>query len=168
MKRKMPPVHPGAILREDFLKEMKLSVTDAAKGLHISRKQLSKILNESASVTAEMAIRLQKAFDVPAEFWLDLQKDYDIWKVQESGRVHDIHHFVRVGEDKLIQAEDVLSGKHVSARKIKHSAPAKGISITKAATRKADSRKAMDTSEHILSTSANRKKLEGSIKQNKK
>src|SRR5690349_20950852 len=101
MERKMPPVHPGTILREDFLKEMKLSVTNAAEGLHISRKQLSKILNESASITAEMAVRLAQAFNVPAEFWLDLQKDYDLWKVQESGRVHDIHRFIKVSKQEM-------------------------------------------------------------------
>lgn len=93
MERKMKPVHPGAILREDILKEMNLSITEAAEGLHISRKQLSKIVHESASITAEMAVRLENAFNVPAEFWLDLQKKYDIWNVQQSGRVHDIHRF---------------------------------------------------------------------------
>jgi len=88
MKRKMKPVHPGAIIREDILKEMNLSITKAAKGLRISRKQLSEIVNETSSVSAEMAVRLEQGFGVSAEFWLDLQKKYDIWKVQDSGRVH--------------------------------------------------------------------------------
>lgn len=88
MKRKMKPVHPGAILREDILKEMNLSVTKAAKGLEISRKQLSEIVNETSSISAEMAVRLEQGFGVSAEFWLDLQKKYDIWKVENSGRIH--------------------------------------------------------------------------------
>lgn len=88
MKRNMKPVHPGAILREDILKEMSLSITKAAQGLEISRKQLSEIVNENASITAEMALRLEQGFGVSAVFWLDLQKKYDIWKVQQSGRVH--------------------------------------------------------------------------------
>ncbi|HKG70164.1 MAG TPA: HigA family addiction module antitoxin [Segetibacter sp.] len=88
MERKMKPVHPGSILREDILKEMNLSITKAATGLQISRKQLSEIVNETASISAEMAVRLEQAFGVSAEFWLDLQKKYDIWKVQNSGRVH--------------------------------------------------------------------------------
>lgn len=88
MKRKMKPVHPGAIIREDILKEMNLSITKAAKGLGISRKQLSEIVNETSSVSAEMAVRLEQGFGVSADFWLDLQKKYDIWKVQDSGRVH--------------------------------------------------------------------------------
>ena len=94
MKRKMKPVHPGSILREDILKEMNLSVTKAAEGLDVSRKQLSEVVNETASITAEMAVRLEMGFGVSAEFWLDMQKKYDIWKVEQSGRVHGIHRFV--------------------------------------------------------------------------
>lgn len=88
MKRGMKPVHPGAILREDILKPLNLTITDAAKGLQISRKQLSEIVNEKASITAEMAVRLEQGFKVNADFWLDLQRDFDIWKVQESGKIH--------------------------------------------------------------------------------
>ena len=88
MKRTMKPIHPGVILREDILKEMNLTITDAAKGLGISRKQLSEIINEQASLTAEMAVRLEQAFGVEAEFWLDLQKKFDIRRVKEIGKVH--------------------------------------------------------------------------------
>jgi len=88
MKRTMKPIHPGVILREDILKEMNLTITDAAKGLGISRKQLSEIINGQASLTAEMAVRLEQAFGVEAEFWLDLQKKFDIRRVKEIGKVH--------------------------------------------------------------------------------
>jgi antitoxin HigA-1 len=94
MKRKMKPVHPGAILRDDILKELGLSITKAAAGLEISRKQLSEIVNEVSSISAEMAVRLEQGFGVSAEFWLDLQKNYDIWKVQKSGVVK-IHRLSR-------------------------------------------------------------------------
>jgi addiction module HigA family antidote len=90
MKTHLPPIHPGSILREDILKEMKLSVTKAAENLQISRKQLSEVVNEGAAISAEMAVRLEDAFGVTAEFWLDMQKAYDIWKVRHSGRVHGI------------------------------------------------------------------------------
>lgn len=88
MKRQMKPVHPGAILREDILKEMDLTVTTASKRLGISRKHLSGIVNEQVSITAEMAVRLEQAFGVEAEFWLDLQKKYDIWKVHRDDKIH--------------------------------------------------------------------------------
>ena len=90
MESNMPPVHPGAMLREDILKEMKLSITKAAENLQVSRKQLSEVVNEGAAISAEMAVRLEDAFGVSAEFWLDMQKAYDIWKVKHSGKVHGI------------------------------------------------------------------------------
>jgi addiction module HigA family antidote len=90
MENNMPPVHPGAILREDILKELKLSITSAAENLKVSRKQLSELVNEGSSVSAEMAVRLEDAFGVSAEFWLDMQKAYDIWKVKHSGRISGI------------------------------------------------------------------------------
>ena len=97
----MPPVHPGAILREDILKEMKLSITKAAENLQVSRKQLSEVVNEGAAISAEMAVRLEDAFGVSAEFWLDMQKAYDIWKVKHSGRIHGIR---RIALDPISNA----------------------------------------------------------------
>jgi antitoxin HigA-1 len=90
MENSMPPVHPGAVLREDILKEMKLSITKTAENLQVSRKQLSEVVNEVAAISPEMAVRLEDAFGVSAEFWLDMQKAYDIWKVKHSGRVTGI------------------------------------------------------------------------------
>lgn len=87
----MKPVHPGAVLREDILKEMNISVTRAARELNVSRKQLSEVVNEVAAISAEMAVRLESGFGVGAEFWLDMQKKYDIWRVRKSGRVQGIH-----------------------------------------------------------------------------
>jgi addiction module HigA family antidote len=90
MEDSMPPIHPGAVLREDILKEMKLSITKTAENLQVSRKQLSEVVNEVAAISPEMAVRLEDAFGVSAEFWLDMQKAFDIWKVKHSGRVTGI------------------------------------------------------------------------------
>ncbi|WP_229253658.1 HigA family addiction module antitoxin [Dyadobacter sp. NIV53] len=97
MESEMKPVHPGAVLREDILKEMKISITKAAKELYISRKQLSEVVNETAAISAEMAVCLENEFGVNAEFWLDMQKKFDIWKVKSSGRVQGIHRIVSQG-----------------------------------------------------------------------
>lgn len=83
----MKPIHPGAIFREDILKELNLTVTEAAKALDVSRKQLSEIVNERSAITAEMAVRIQQVFGVAAEFWLDLQKKYEVHLVEQSGRI---------------------------------------------------------------------------------
>ena len=90
----MKPSHPGTILREGILKEMALTVTKAAKILQVSRKQLSEIVNENAGISAEMAWRLEQAFGVNAQFWQDLQSKYDLWKVQDSGKVGYIERYI--------------------------------------------------------------------------
>jgi addiction module HigA family antidote len=73
------PPHPGEILRNLCLEPLKLSVTDAAKALGVSRKTLSAVLNGRAGVSPEMAVRLSIAFDTTAESWLNQQVQYDLW-----------------------------------------------------------------------------------------
>jgi len=70
------PAHPGLSVRYDCLEPLGLSITDGAKALGVSRKQLSAILNGRAEISAEMAIRLKKAFGGEAETWLGLQTAY--------------------------------------------------------------------------------------------
>ena len=77
------PPHPGAIVREECLKPLGLSVTAAAKGLGITRKALSEFINEHSGVSAEMAVRLEKAGWSTAETWLRLQLSYDLWHMQK-------------------------------------------------------------------------------------
>jgi len=84
--RKRPPTHPGRILREDYLLPLDLSVTKLAMHLGVSRKTLSRILNEHASITPEMALRLSRAFQTTPGLWLNLQQAYDLWHAEnESG-----------------------------------------------------------------------------------
>jgi antitoxin HigA-1 len=77
------PPHPGEILRDLCLEPLKLSVTDAAKALGVSRKTLSAVLNGRAGVSPEMAVRLSIAFDTTAESWLNQQVQYDLWIVEK-------------------------------------------------------------------------------------
>src|SRR5215212_3077040 len=77
------PPHPGEIIREDCLKPLGLSVTRAAEGLGISRKTLSSILNGHAGISAEMALRLSKAFGSTPETWLGMQMQYDLWQARQ-------------------------------------------------------------------------------------
>jgi addiction module HigA family antidote len=81
------PPHPGEVIRELCLKPLDLSVTEAASGLGVSRKTLSAILNGRARVTAEMALRLARAFDTSAESWLNQQMHYDLWMAKRDTRV---------------------------------------------------------------------------------
>src|ERR1700751_1769172 len=82
MKMHNPP-HPGEIIRLTCLGPLELSVTDAAKGLGVTRKALSELLNGHAGVSPEMAIRLEKAFGSTAETWLRMQLAYDLWHAEQ-------------------------------------------------------------------------------------
>ena len=73
------PTHPGNILKEDYLLPLSIKIKDMAENLGISRKTLSKIINERGSVTPDMALRLSRAFDTSPNFWMNLQKNYDLW-----------------------------------------------------------------------------------------
>ncbi len=76
------PPHPGEVLNELCLKPLGLTVTEAAKGLGVSRKTLSSILNARAGVSPEMAVRLSIAFKTSVESWLNQQIEYDRRDVQ--------------------------------------------------------------------------------------
>jgi len=72
------PPHPGLSVRRDCLEPLGLNVTEAAKQLGVSRKQLSDIVNCHAGISPELATRLDKAFGGDAETWLRLQAAYDL------------------------------------------------------------------------------------------
>ncbi len=85
-ERTRPPAHPGAILKRHYLKPLHLTVSDAASGLKVSRKTISKLVNERGSVTPDMALRLSRAFGTSPELWLNLQQSYDLWRVSHESR----------------------------------------------------------------------------------
>ena len=83
-KKKRQPNHPGAILREHHLEPLELSITETAERLGVSRKTLSKILNEGGAVTPQMALRLSRAFETTPQLWLNLQQSYDLWEAERK------------------------------------------------------------------------------------
>jgi antitoxin HigA-1 len=78
------PPHPGQVLKMLCLEPLKLSVTETAKALGISRKTLSAILNGRAGISPEMAVRLSMAFGTSAESWLNQQTQYDLWRAERQ------------------------------------------------------------------------------------
>jgi len=81
--RMFNPPHPGEVLR-DYLGEV--SVTDAARHLKITRAALSRILNGSAGISAEMALRLSDALGTTPELWAGMQAQYDLWLASRKRR----------------------------------------------------------------------------------
>lgn len=87
MAMKNPP-HPGLSVRHDCLEPLGLTVSEAAKRLGVSRKQLSDLVNGHAGISPEMAIRLDKAFGGGAETWYRLQAAYDLAQaMKRAGRI---------------------------------------------------------------------------------
>ena len=80
MKR---PIHPGLIVKHEYIEELGLTITDAANVLGVSRPTLSRVINTRSSVSPEMAIRLSKAFGSRPETWLKLQLAFDLAKANK-------------------------------------------------------------------------------------
>ncbi len=97
-RREIPPTHPGAMLREDFLPEFGLSASTLANALAVSRQTVNELLRERRSLTPEMALRLARLFGNSPEFWLNAQREVDLREArQEIGEeLERIHPLVTV------------------------------------------------------------------------
>jgi antitoxin HigA-1 len=80
------PAHPGGILKRQYLEPLNMSVTELARALRVSRKTISKLLNERGAVTPEMALRLSRAFDTTPGLWLNLQQNFDLWLAAQKSK----------------------------------------------------------------------------------
>jgi antitoxin HigA-1 len=89
----MPPVHPGEILKGMYLEPLNVSITALANNLGVARKTVSQLVNGHMGVSAEMALRLGKAFNTTPELWLNMQRNYDLWHAGSKIRVTHIRPF---------------------------------------------------------------------------
>ncbi len=78
------PVHPGEILREDFMPDYDLSVSSLAAALGVSRQSVNELLRERRAVSPEMALRLSRLFGNTPEFWLNLQRAIDLFDASSA------------------------------------------------------------------------------------
>jgi addiction module HigA family antidote len=72
------PVHPGEMLREEFMKPLEISINGLALDLHVPATRISEIVNQRRGITADTALRLARYFGTSADFWMNVQKDYDL------------------------------------------------------------------------------------------
>ena len=84
MNKKIPLIHPGEILQEEFLSPMKISAYRLAKEIHIDQTRISEIIKGKRGITVDTALRLSKFFGNSAEFWLNLQTQYEIEKNKDK------------------------------------------------------------------------------------
>jgi len=87
MRSGMRPIHPGEILREEFMAPLELSASALARSLNVPPNRVTMLLREERDVTADTALRLARAFDTTPEFWMNLQVAHDLRKAEtESAR----------------------------------------------------------------------------------
>jgi len=86
--KKIPPIHPGEILLEEFMKPFGLSQNQLGNQLNVSPRRINEIVHGRRSVTADTALRLARFFGNSASFWLGLQMDYDLDVAADESAVH--------------------------------------------------------------------------------
>jgi addiction module HigA family antidote len=84
--KKLTPIHPGEILREDFLKPLDLSANRLALGIRVPVTRITDILRGRRAITADTALRLGRYFRTSVQFWMNLQKDYDLEVAEDQLR----------------------------------------------------------------------------------
>lgn len=84
MKNGMRPIHPGEILREEFLVPLDMSVNALARELRVDATRMNDIVRERRRVTSDTAMRLSQFFGTTPEFWMNLQRDYDLKTLASS------------------------------------------------------------------------------------
>ncbi len=85
-ERTVAPTHPGGILKRMYLEPLGMTNTSLAEALGVSRKTVSKIVNERGGVNTDMALRLSRAFKTTPDLWLNLQRNYDLWHAARKSR----------------------------------------------------------------------------------
>jgi antitoxin HigA-1 len=78
MAKKLPPLHPGEVLREEFLVPLKMSAGALAKACGVPRTRIERLASEQIGITADTALRLSKALGTTPELWMNLQNSFDV------------------------------------------------------------------------------------------
>ena len=89
--KRLPPAHPGRILREEFLEPLEISVYALAKAIKVTRSRLNDIVLGRRAISADTALRLARYFGTTPEFWVDLQARYDLDVARQTlrGRIEE-------------------------------------------------------------------------------
>ena len=95
LKRGLPPNHPGEILKDLFINERGLTITEVAKGLNMARANLSSVINGHLGISPELAVKLSEAFGNTAQFWVNLQNNYELWHAEKKVDRAAISHFYK-------------------------------------------------------------------------
>lgn len=98
------PPHPGQILKGLYLEPLELSITYVAKGLGVTRKTLSQLINGHHGITPDMALRLSEAFNTTPQVWLNMQQNFDLRRAEKKERDYTVQHFWHSSDKGLLPA----------------------------------------------------------------
>ena len=95
------PTHPGEMLVEEFLNPMQITQRELADAIHVPYQRVNELVNQRRGVTPSTALRLGKFFGVSADYWLNLQVRWDLYKTQQSesadiNTIHDFHYYKKM------------------------------------------------------------------------
>jgi len=95
------PTHPGEMLREEFLVPMNISQRELADAIHVPYQRINELVNQKRGITPSTALRLARFFSMSADFWLNLQMRWELFKVKEAEQatldtIQDYHQFQRM------------------------------------------------------------------------
>ncbi|MDR3736281.1 MAG: HigA family addiction module antitoxin [Acidobacteriaceae bacterium] len=99
-EHRMPPLHPGEMLREEFLTPMGLSANALALALSVPATRISEIVNERRGITGDTALRLGRFFGMTPEFWMNLQSTYELETARELSEKHVLQSVRPAARDK--------------------------------------------------------------------
>ncbi len=95
MKREMPPIHPGEVLKEMYLEPLEVSISEFGDVLGVARRTVSLIINGHSGISPEMALRLSKALNTTPELWLNMQRDYNLWYAEKKVMLKEIRSIIK-------------------------------------------------------------------------
>jgi len=90
LPKNRPPTHPGEMLREEFLVPLGMSQTELAERIRVSYPRINEIINGKRGITPDTALRLAKLFGTTPEFWLNGQRNWDLWHAMNSPDAKEI------------------------------------------------------------------------------
>ena len=95
------PTHPGEMLLEEFLKPMNITQRELASAIFVPYQRVNELVNQKRGITPSTALRLSRFFNTSAEFWLNLQTRWDLFKAQKNegatlNNITDVNHFQRI------------------------------------------------------------------------
>jgi len=97
LPRNRPPTHPGEMLLEEFLKPLGMTQTELAQRIRVSFPRINEIVNGKPGITPDTALRLSRLFGTTPEFWLNGQRNWDLWHALRSGTAEDLKTIEPVG-----------------------------------------------------------------------